>query len=157
MDGRLERLVWPAQANTTRALILGMLPAGGGGALGNFLDMSGFCCTLQLPNPPKRDQGVCHEFSSDKRVRSPQDPGSPPRPGVAIISAFIHTTNWPFTGSTSPDKGSKVPTWEGNRRNSSKPNAILCHSDLLKCYRVALSRSRNGIFAERFGTQTDSS
>lgn len=39
MDGRRERLVWPAQANTIWALILGMVPAGGGGALGNFLDI----------------------------------------------------------------------------------------------------------------------
>lgn len=156
MDGRLEGLVWPAQANTTWALILRMLLAGGGGALGNFLDIcqvSAVLCNSQTH--PRGTRGFVMSSQVASKSAHPKIQ-APPRPGVAIISAFIHTTNWPFTGSTSPDKGSKVPTWEGSRRNSSKPNAILCHSDLLKCYRVALSHCRNGIFAEKFGTQTDS-
>lgn len=32
-----------------------------------------------------------------------------------------------------------MATGESNRRNSSKPNAILRHSDLLKCYHGTLS------------------
>lgn len=99
MDGSLEGLVPPAQANYHLGLDSQNDAAAewrwGSGIF--WTSVLGFCCTLQLPNPLKSSQGVCHELPSGKRVRSPQDPGPPaPHPGVAIISAFIRRNKLAF-------------------------------------------------------------
>lgn len=93
---------------TTLALILRMMLLlewrWGSGIF--WTSVLGFC-TLQLLNPLKSSQGFVMSSQVARESAHPKIQAPPhPTPGVAIISAFIrHPTNWPFTSSSSPDKG----------------------------------------------------
>lgn len=115
MDGSLEGLVPPAQANYTGLDSQNDAAAGWRWGSGIFwTSVLGFCCTLQLLNPLKSSQGVCHELPSGKRVHHPKIQA--PIPHRIGYNISIHTSQQ--TGlSQAPaalTKDRKVATWEGN-------------------------------------------
>lgn len=124
MDGRLEGLVPPTQANYHLGLDSQNAAAGWRWCSGIFwTSVLGFRCTLQIPNPPKSSQGVCHELPSSERVCSPQDPG-PPTPPQSGYNISIHTSQQ--TGlSQAPPALTKDQRWPlGKATDGILPNPM---------------------------------
>ena len=110
--------------------------SGGDGVLNNFLDICFrfpfYFATAKTTKEWSGPFGISSQVMGEASQLIPKSRPPQPHPRVVIVSAFIHHNKLAFHSSTNPEKRSKLATWESNKRNSSQPSVIFCHSDLLK-------------------------
>lgn len=126
----MEMLVPLTQANIILASIfLSRVQVKMGLCIIFWISVLDFHFILQLPKPLKSGQVICHQLPSDERIQlaHPQIQAPHSYLRVVIIKAFIHHDKLAYHSCTNPQKRSKQASWESKKRNSSKPNIILCH------------------------------